>query len=91
MLLIVGLFFLFGDDVLAELVLGAVCAAIHHVGELVRVVFVADFVHFDRVKVEHVDELSQFLDEDDFVLLVGALVGRGDYFAVNDVLAYTRG
>ena len=50
-------------DTFTPFVLGPVRPAVHHVGKLVGVVLVADFVHADRVVIKQVDELSK-LDDD---------------------------
>jgi hypothetical protein len=42
-------------------------AAIHYIGQFIRVIFVFQFVDLHRVKIKHVNELRQFLDLHNFV------------------------
>ena len=46
----------------SSIVLGSTLVAVHDVGELIGVVFIAQFVDLDRVVVEKVDELRQKLN-----------------------------
>ena len=52
----------------------SLCSAVHDVREFVRVVFVAQFSNFHRIKVEEIDELSKEMDSDILILLGGAFV-----------------
>ena len=73
------------------LIFSSMHTTIHNIGELIRVVLVADLVYFDRVKIKHIDELSQLLDYYDLVTFVGQWVLRWDQFVIYVVFAHNWG
>jgi hypothetical protein len=64
-------------------IFGPMLPTIHHVGQLIRFIFVFQFVHFHWVKVEHIDELGQFLDLNHFICF-----GRSWVFIIENGVAF---